>query len=120
MEENVIEINSGITKNVDVVVKNVMYIKKIIFGTLYVVGTLYVAISSCENGNYFPSVLDDSAITCDEIIEPRNEGTKPIPTNFSKKKATCKSQNFYILLAFLLITLALLIVVSIYCYLIRY
>ena len=114
MEENVIEINSGITKNADVVVKNVMYIKKIIFGTLY------VAISSCENANYFPSILDDSAIACDEIIEPRNEGTKPIPTNFSKKKATCKSQNFYILLAFLLITLALLIVVSIYCYLIRY
>ena len=39
------------------------------------------------------------------------------PTNFSEKKATCKMQNFYILLAFLLIAIALLIVVSIYCYL---
>ena len=29
-------------------------------------------------------------------------------------------QNFYILLAFLLITIALLITVSIYCYLIKY
>ena len=29
-------------------------------------------------------------------------------------------QNFYILLAFLLITIALLIAVSIYCYLIKY
>ena len=36
IEENVIQINSGITKNVDVNVKNViyMYVKKIIFGIL--------------------------------------------------------------------------------------
>ena len=32
----------------------------------------------------------------------------------------CKIQNFNILLAFLLITIALLIAVSIYCYLIKY
>ena len=37
-----------------------------------------------------------------------------------KKNATCKTQNFYILLAFLLITIVLLIAVSIYCYLIKY
>ena len=36
------------------------------------------------------------------------------------KKATCKTQNFYILFGFLLITIALLIAVSIYCYLIKY
>ena len=24
---------------------------------------------SCENGKYLPSIMDDSAITCDEIIE---------------------------------------------------
>ena len=36
------------------------------------------------------------------------------------KKAACKTQNFYILLPFLLITIVLLIVVSIYCYLIKY
>ena len=40
-------------------------------------------------------------------------------TNFNEKKATCKTQNFYILLAFLSITIALLIAVSIYCYLIK-
>ena len=36
MEENVIQINSGITKNVDVNVKNIiyMYVKMIIFGIL--------------------------------------------------------------------------------------
>ena len=34
MEENVIQIKDGITVNVDVSVKNVMYVKNIIFGTL--------------------------------------------------------------------------------------
>ena len=34
MEENVIQINGGITVNVDMSVKNVMYVKNIIFGTL--------------------------------------------------------------------------------------
>ena len=34
MEESVIQINGGITINVDVSVKNVMYVKKIMFGIL--------------------------------------------------------------------------------------
>ena len=34
MEENVIEINVGITKNINVIVKSVMYVKKIMFGIL--------------------------------------------------------------------------------------
>ena len=34
MEENVIQISGGITINVNVSVKNVMYVKKIIFGIL--------------------------------------------------------------------------------------
>ena len=53
--------------------------------------------------------MDDSAITCDKIID--EEETKTIAKNI-----TCKTQNFYILL----ITIALLIAVSIYCYLIKY
>ena len=40
-------------------------------------------------------------------------------TNFNEKNKTCKTQNFYILLAFLLITIPLLIAVSIYYYLIK-
>ena len=65
--------------------------------------------------------MDGSAITCDEIIELYEEETKTIPTNLNeKKKATCKRQSFYILLALLLITIALLIAVSIYCYLRKY
>ena len=63
--------------------------------------------------------MDDSAITCDEIIDmdveaKSNDEAKPNneKTNFNEKKAACKTQNFYILLTFLLITIALLIAVS--------
>ena len=48
------------------------------------------------------------------------EETKTIPTNFNGKKAIFKTQHFYILLAFLLTDIALLIAVSIHCYLIKY
>ena len=51
---------------------------------------------------------------CYETIE------ETVPTNLNEKKAICKTQNFYILLAFLLINVVLLIVVNIYCYLIKY
>ena len=63
--------------------------------------------------------MDNSAIMCDEVIESQDEGKKAIPTNFNKKKAACKTKILYTLLAFLLITLALLIAISIYCYLIK-
>ena len=68
----------------------------------------------CENRKYLASVMDDSVITCNEIIE------ETVPTNFNEKKAICKMQKFYILVAFLSITLTLLVAVSIYCYLIKY
>ena len=79
---------------------------------------------NCENGKHLASVTDDSVITCDKIInaEPKSndEETKPVPTNFNENNLTCKTQNFYNLLAFLLITIASLVTVSIYCYLIKY
>ena len=74
----------------------------------------------CENGKYLASNMDDSAIICNEVIESSDEKIKTIPTNFNKKKAISKTQSFYILFAFLLITTALLIAVSVYCYLIKY
>ena len=55
--------------------------------------------------------MDDSAITCDEVIESYAE-----ETNFNGNKAIFKMQNLYILHTFLLTTIALLIAVSIYCY----
>ena len=64
--------------------------------------------------------MDDSAIIWDEITVPYVEEIKTTPTSFNEKKATCKTQGFYILLSFLLITIALLIAVSITSYLIKY
>ena len=45
---------------------------------------------------------------------------KTIPTNFDEKKVTCKTQSFYILFAFLLIAIALLVAVSTYYCLVKY
>ena len=59
--------------------------------------------------------MDDSVIRCDRVIGSYDE-----EINFNEKKAIGKTQKFYILLTFLLITIALLIAVSIYCYLIKY
>ena len=47
----------------------------------------------------------DSVITCDEITESYNKKTKTVPTIFNGKKE-CNTQNFYILLAYLLIMIA--------------
>ena len=57
--------------------------------------------------------MDDSMITCKEVINSYDEKIKTIPTNFYEKNITCKTQNLYILLAFLLIIITLLTVVSI-------
>ena len=63
--------------------------------------------------------MDDSAITCDEVIDSYKEETETISTNFNGKNVTFRTQNLYNLLAFLLITIALLRAVSIYCCLIK-
>ena len=112
MEKNVIQINGGITINVDLSVKNVIYVKMIMFGAFYM---------QLQNEKYLASIMDDSAIACDEVIESNNKETKTISTKFNENKAICEVQNiyFYTLLAFLLITIALLIAISIYRYLIK-
>ena len=56
--------------------------------------------------------MDDEMIICDKFYIQKKKNLM--------KKITCKTQNFYILLAFLLTTITLLIAVSIYCYLIKY
>ena len=77
--------------------------------------------SACSygKGKYSASIMDDSVIICDEVIKSYDEEIKAIPTNFNEKKVTCKTQSFYILLVFLLVTIALLIAVNFYCYLIK-
>ena len=57
---------------------------------------------------------------CKFRFDSNDEETKTIPTNFKEKNITCNLQNFYILIASLLITIALFLAVSIYCCLIKY
>ena len=85
MEENVIQINVGITINVDVSVKNVIYVKN------YDDYVCNRTTCSCENGKYLASIMDDSVIMCDEIIESYNEGTKTVTTNFNEKNILCRT-----------------------------
>ena len=77
------------------------------------------ATCSLKKWKYLTTIVDNSAITCDKVRESYDKETKTIPANMNKKKAIYKTQNFYILFAFLLITIELLIAVSIYCYLIK-
>ena len=60
---------------------------------------------SCKNCNYLGSIIDDSVITCDEIVETAKAvPIKTVPTKTVPTKSN--STNFYILLAFLSITTA--------------
>ena len=43
------------------------------------------ATSSCKNGRYLGSIIDDSVITCDEIIYIYIYIKKTVPTNFNEK-----------------------------------
>ena len=43
------------------------------------------ATCSCENRIYLASIMDNSAITCDEDIESYDKETKAISANFNKK-----------------------------------
>ena len=75
------------------------------------------ATCSCENGKHVENIIGDSVITCDEIIEETIPRKSTATTTVVTK---CTSTNFYTLLAFLLMTIALLRAVSIYSYLIIY
>ena len=45
------------------------------------------ATCSCENRKYLASIMNDSAVTFDEIIESYDEETKTNIINFNEKKA---------------------------------
>ena len=61
--------------------------------------------------------MGDSTITCHEVLKSYNEEIKTIPTIFTESNR--KTQNFYIVIAFFLITITLLIVANMSCYLIK-
>ena len=100
MVENVTWIRSGITINagVNVKIQKNISTKKVIFWN--------PARYSYKNGKYERSIIGDSVVICNEIIE------ETIKTKTIQTKST--STNFYILLSFLLITIALLIAIGIY------
>ena len=50
------------------------------------------ATCSSENGKKLAGIMDDSMIMCNEIIEPYDEETKTIPTNFNKKMQPVKEK----------------------------
>ena len=77
MEQNVSQINDGISINVNVSVTKI-----------HICDKEYVWNPStciCENEKYLESIMGDSAILCDDVINPYDEEIKAIPTNFDEK-----------------------------------
>ena len=104
--------------------KNLIYLSIYLSIYLYIYLSIYLSIyisiylSISISIYVLASIVDDSAITCDEI---NDEKTKTVTANFNeKKKQSVKQKNTYILPAFLLITIAFLIAISIFSYLIKY
>ena len=106
MKQSVIHINGGITINVSVSVRNIIYVQNKMFGIL-----VHVIVK-----------MENEVIDADSKVIPKddNDETETVPTNLNQRKVTSKMQNFYILLTFLLITIELWIAISIYCYLMKY
>ena len=75
MVGNLIQIKSGLISNVGLRVKNDICEKDYIWNP---------ATCSCKNGKNLASIIDDSVITCDEIVDA--EETKTDITNFNEKK----------------------------------
>ena len=78
MEENVIQIDGGITINVDVGVKKHAVVKMEIFSKYY---------------RWFSNY-------CDKVIETYDEETKTIPPNFNEKKQPVKHKVYIFYLHF--------------------
>ena len=67
------------------------------------------------------SIIDNSVIACVKIIEvTKTVPKKPFQQKPVQQKLFQKKLLYQILLTFLLITIALLIAISIHCYLIKY
>ena len=64
-------------------------------------------------------ICDNSVITCDEILD-KNAKSYDEETKIISKNLICETKSFYILLAFSVITVSLLIAFSIYFWLIKY
>ena len=81
------------------------------------------ATCSCEDGKYLASIWMIQQLRVIKLLKKKQKQLQQIlmeKNNFISKKKISKPKTFYMLLAFLLITIALLIAVSTYCYLIKY
>ena len=81
MEKQVIHINGGITINVDVSVK-----MSCMWNYIWNLATC-----SSERRKYLESIMNDSAITCNKVIEE----IKTFPTNFNEKSSFQKTKFLY-------------------------
>ena len=111
MGENAIQISDGITINADDCNKRHVHEKHYFWNP---------CTRNRENGKHLANTINDCVIMCNEVTASYDGKIKTIPTSFNEEKTTCKTQICYILLAFLFIAIAFLIVVSIYCYLIKH
>ena len=103
MKRNVVHINGGIKINVYVSVENVIYIKKIIFRIL-----IQVVV---KMENIYQVVWMIQQLHVIELLKKKQKQLEQIL--MKKKNAIFKTKSFCILLAFLLITITLLIAVRI-------
>ena len=78
MEQNIIQVNGGIMINVNMSIRK-CHVKWKDY-------TWNPCTCSYENCKYLASVMDDSAITGDEVTESLDKETKTIPTKKSEKK----------------------------------
>ena len=93
MIEDVIQIRSGITMCLDASAKNIE--NYCIWNT---------ATCSCKYGKYLGSIIDDSVITCDEIIDtetkPYDGQTKTVIKKNNEKEQPVKHKIFTFCLSF--------------------
>ena len=92
--------------------------KKVMFSLVYKKDyALNPSTCSCQYVQYLETIINDLVVACDEIIDPlRPEPTKTLQIIFKHRRGTCKMKNFYILLAFSLINILLLITVGSFYY----
>ena len=94
--ENVIQTNGGITINVEVSVKNDMYVEK-----YYIWNS---ATCSCKHRKYLVKIMDDTVVTCNEVIESYEEKPRNISRTLLKREQPVKRKicftyifiNYYI------------------------
>ena len=61
---------------------------------------MIAATRNCENRKYLASIMDDSAIICDEVIKSYDQEIRTVPTNLMKKMELVKHKVSIFYLSF--------------------